>query len=283
MKRFRINETITNRESGSFKKYLNEINSIPILTPDQEYEVALQAFEGDEECRQLLVKHNLRFVVSVAKQYVTNELKLEDLVNEGNLGLLIASDKFDPTMGFKFISYGVWWIKRNILAYISENGRTIRLPNNKNNILHKLNSKIEELEQIIERKPNFHELLDFVGNEFSASDCAFYMDTISSNVVSLDLPLDGYENAPLSSVIKDENVVRTDHLVNTQDSMRNIEQMLKVLKNDNERQVLTLLYGLDGNDTLKLKSVGIMLGLTSERVRQIRDTAKSRLRNAFRE
>jgi len=283
MKRFRINETITNRDNNSFKKYLFEINSIPILTPDEEYELALQAFEGDKESRRLLVEHNLRFVVSVAKQYVTNELKLEDLVNEGNLGLLTAADKFDPTKGFKFISYGVWWIKRNILSYIADHGRTIRLPNNKNNIIHKLNGKFEELEQTIERRPNFDELLDFVGDEFSITDVAFYMDSISTKIISLDAPIqdDGSETA-YSSMVKDENVVRTDHLVNNQDSMYNIEKMLSVLKNDNERQVLTLLYGLDGNDTLKLKNVGVILGLTSERVRQIRDAAKLKLRNAFR-
>lgn len=284
MKRFRINETITNRDNNSFKKYLFEINSIDVLTPDEEYEIALQAFKGDKKCKELLVKHNLRFVVSVAKQYVTNELKLEDLVNEGNVGLISAAEKFDPSKGFKFISYGVWWIKRNILAYIADHGRTIRLPNNKNNIIHKLNRKFEELEQIIERRPNFDELLDYAGDEFSVTDIEFYMDSRSTNLISLDSPIDndGSETA-YYSMIKDENVERTDYLVNNHDSTYNIEKMLSVLKNDNERQVLTLLYGLDGNDTLKLKNVGIILGLTSERVRQIRDAAKLKLRNAFRE
>jgi RNA polymerase primary sigma factor len=282
MKNFRINETITNRESASFKKYLFEVSSIDVLTPDKEYEYALQAFQGEKKYRELLVKHNLRFVISVAKQYVTNELKLEDLVNEGNVGLITAAERFDPSKGFKFISYGVWWIKRSILAYIADHGRTIRLPNNKNNVMHKLNGKFEELEQIIERRPNFTELLEYVGDTFSSGDVAFYMDATSTSVISLDATIknDGSETA-YSSMVKDDNVVRTDHLVNTQDSEYNIEKMLGVLKNDNERKVLTLLYGLDGGDQLKLKSVGIILGLTSERVRQIRDAAQAKVRNAL--
>jgi len=282
MKKFRISETITNRENNSFKKYLFEINSIDVFTADEEYEVALQAFQGDIKYRELLVKHNLRFVISVAKQYVTHELKLEDLVNEGNFGLINAAERFDPSKGFKFISYGVWWIRRSILAYIADHGRTIRLPNNKNNIMHKLNGRFEELEQIIERKPTLTELSDFAGSGFTDGDIAFYMDAIATSVISLDTPIkgDGSETS-YSSMVKDDNVIRTDYLVNINDSNYNIKKMLEVLKNDNERKVLTLLYGLDDNDTLKLKNVGIILGLTSERVRQIRDSALLRLRNAL--
>jgi RNA polymerase primary sigma factor len=282
MKNIKIVESITNRESESFNKYLFEINSIDVLTPDEEYEIALLAAQGDNKYRELLVKHNLKFVISVAKQYVTPELKLEDLVNEGNFGLIKAAERFDPSMGFKFISYGVWWVKRNILSFIADNGRTIRLPNNKNNIMHKLNGKYEELEQIIERRPTYSELLDYVEDDFSNSDVAFYIDAISTPMVSLDTTIrnDGSETA-FSSMIKDENVVRTDYLVNMQDSDYTIEKMLDSLKNDNERQALTLIFGLDGGDMLKLKNVGVILGLTSERVRQIRDTALNRLRCKF--
>jgi RNA polymerase primary sigma factor len=279
MKKFRINETITNRDNDSFKKYLLEVSAIDVLTVDEEYEIAVQAHQGDEKCLELLVKHNLRFVISVAKQYVKHELKLEDLVNEGNLGLIYAAERFDPTLGFKFISYGVWWIKRSILAYIADHGRTIRLPNNKNNVMHKLNGKFEELEQLIEKRPTYSELLEYVEGEFSPSDVAFYVDTTSSAMISLDATIknDGSETA-YSNLIKDNNVVRTDYLVNDKDSDYNITQMLKLLKNDNERKVLTYVFGLDGGEPLKLKNIGLILGLTSERVRQIRDAALSKLR-----
>ena len=280
MKKFRVSEAITNRDSLSFKKYLLEVNNVPVLETDEEYAIAIDAQGGDTKKRDLLVTHNLRFVISVAKQYVQNGLKLEDLVNEGNLGLVEASKRFDPTLGFKFISYGVWWIRRAILMYISDHGRAIRLPNNKNNIIHKLKLKSDALEQKLERKPHYYELLEAIDGEFDADDVTFFLETISSNMISLDAPVDNESLTSYSDLIKDSNVMKTDYHLNVSDTKEELRQLFGVLKNEKEAEVLTLLYGLGDIEPLTLKTVGAKLGLTSERVRQIRDKAIGRMKNA---
>jgi RNA polymerase primary sigma factor len=281
MKKLKMSEAITDRDNSSFKKYLAEINLINPLSADEEYEIAVLAANGDEQSLELLVKHNLRFVVSVAKQYVTKELRLEDLVNEGNLGLISASKRFEPSRGFKFISYGVWWIRRSILAYISDHGRIIRLPNNKSNMVQKLKARIAMLEQELEREPSYNELVAYVDGEFTNSQVLFYLDTFTSKVVSMDHTIGDEDETKLSDMIMDVNTVRTDYLLNDADSEYNVNKMLSALKNDKERSVITLLYGLDGDDCHTLKTVSLMLGLTSERVRQIRDASLLRIKKSI--
>jgi len=280
MKKFRVSEAITNRDSLSFKKYLLEVSSINVLDADEEYEIAVDSQNGDLKKRDLLVTHNLRFAISVAKQYVTNDLKLEDLVNEANLGLVEASKRFDPTLGFKFISYAVWWIRRAILMYISDHGRAIRLPNNKNNIIHKLKLRSDVLEQELERKPHYYELLDAIDGEFDASDVTFFMEINSSTMISLDAPVDNDSLTSYSDLLKDSNVMKTDYHLNVSDTKEELRQLFGVLKNEKEAEVLTLLYGLGDIEPLTLKTVGHKLGLTSERVRQIRDKAIGRMKSA---
>ena len=186
MKSLKIQESITNRDTRSLKTYYNELTKFKLLTADEEYEIAYKAFNGDEKCRDLLVKHNLRFVISVAKQYETKSLKLEDLINEGNVGLVMASSKFDPSRGFKFLTYGVWWIRRYILSYISENSKTIRLPNNKINSLAKIKVEFNKLEQRLERQPSFNEMLSECNSGFSEDELDFYFASLNNHMSSLD-------------------------------------------------------------------------------------------------
>lgn len=279
-----MSETITNRESDAFKKYLLEVANIPVLSTDEEYEIAMLAYQNPKDTTNLdkLVKHNLRFVISVAKQYATATLKLEDLVNEGNYGLISGAKRFDPTRGFKFISYAVWWIRRSILAYIAEHGRTIRLPNNKNNVMQKIKTEYDVLEQVLERIPSYDELVDALKGNFTDSEVSFFMDTISTTIISLDTVVghDG-SSTSYSDLVKDTNCIETDYFVNKDDSQYNISKILGVLKSDNEREVLTMLFGLNGEESMKLKTVGIVMGLTSERVRQIRDAGLIKLRHAL--
>lgn len=279
-----MSETITNRESDAFKKYLLEVANIPVLSTDEEYEIAMLAYQNPKDTTNLdkLVKHNLRFVISVAKQYATATLKLEDLVNEGNYGLISGAKRFDPTRGFKFISYAVWWIRRSILAYIAEHGRTIRLPNNKNNVMQKIKTEYDVLEQVLERIPSYDELVDALKGNFTDSEVSFFMDTISTTIISLDTVVGHDGSSTLySDLVKDTNCIETDYFVNKDDSQYNISKILGVLKSDNEREVLTMLFGLNGEESMKLKTVGIVMGLTSERVRQIRDAGLIKLRHAL--
>jgi len=284
MKKFRMTETITNRESDAFKRYLLEVANIPVLSTDEEYEIATLAVQNPKDITYIdqLVKHNLRFVISVAKQYATTDLKLEDLVNEGNYGLISGAQRFDPSKGFKFISYAVWWIRRSILAYIAEHGRTIRLPNNKNNVMQKIKTEYDVLEQVLERVPSYDELVDALESHFTDSEISFFIDTISTTLVSLDTVVghDG-SSTPFSDLVKETNTVESDHIVKEDDSNYNISRILGVLKSDNERQVLTMLFGLDGAESMKLKTVGLAMNLTSERVRQIRDAGLIKLRHAL--
>lgn len=279
MKKIRISESITQRDSSeSFKRYLAEVSKIQVLSTDEEYEIAVMALTGDKKSLDLLIKHNLRFAISVAKQYVKKDVKLTDLVNEANYGLINAAKRFDPTKGFKFISYAVWWIRRSILAYITDNGRLIRIPSNQNNALTKVRRRYDTLEQILERKPTYIEIIEEYP-ELSGDEVTFFLETNSTSVVSLDASFDDDNITPYSDMIKDNDVERTDHLVLDDDIKHNITNMLSLLKNDNEREVLKLIYGLNGGEMLTLKRVGVELKLTSERVRQIRDTALLRLKH----
>ena len=281
MKSFKIQETITSRESNSLKAYFNDIKTINILTTDEEYEIAYLAHQGDEKAREKLVKHNLRFVISVAKQYETAILKLEDLINEGNVGLVIASTKFDPSRGFKFLSYAVWWIRRHILSYIADNGKTIRLPNNKINIITKIKDRYNMLEQKLQREPSYHEILDEVEDEFNEDEVHFFISSMNNYMLSLDAQLvqhDDFNTNALCDSIPDETAIKTSHFVDKLDSEYRQNEMLKLLDKKLEREVIKLSYGLDGQSPLPLKTIGFLLGLTSERVRQVKEISLRKLK-----
>jgi len=279
MKAITITDTFTNRDSDSFNKYLNEVAQIRILTSDEEYEIALLAATGDEKYIELLIKHNLRFTISVANQYKTKILKLEDLVNEGNVGLIMAAKRFDPSRGFKFISYAVWWIRRYILIYINEHGTSIRLPSNKSNMLHKIKIEFDLMEQKLERRPNYNELVSELENKFTDEEISFYYDSLNSRISSLDSMItnEGSETA-LSNLIENTTGLNVESFVKDGDSKYNIETMLSILDKPHERDVITYLFGLDDKEPLRLRTIGFILGLSSERVRQVRDIAIRKLK-----
>lgn len=280
MKQFKIQSTITSRGNNSLKAYFNDIKQIKILSPEEEYEIAYLAHDGDEQAKQDLVKHNLRFVVSVAKQYETPTLKLEDLINEGNVGLVIASSKFDPSRGFKFLSYAVWWIRRNILAYISDNGKIIRIPKNKTNIVTKLKGRFISLEQRLQREPSSNELVEYVRPDFNEDEVHYFLSSRNSYTSSLDAQVgnDDSKGATLIDLIEDDSVIKTSHYMDKLDSEYRKNSMLNLLDKDLEREVIRLAFGLDGQAPMALKTIAFLLGITSERVRQIKEISLRKLK-----
>jgi RNA polymerase primary sigma factor len=279
MKSLKIQEAITNRDTRSLKTYYNELTKFKLLTPDEEYEIAYKAFNGDEKCRDLLVKHNLRFVISVAKQYETKSIKLEDLINEGNVGLVMASSKFDPSRGFKFLTYGVWWIRRYILSYISENSKTIRLPNNKINSLAKIKIEFNKLEQRLERQPSFNEMVSECNSGFSEDEIDFYFSSLNNHMSSLDKEI-GNEGstATMVDLMKDDESLEPSSYLDDSDREYRQNSLLNLLDTELEKEVINLLFGLDGQTPIALKTIGFLMGLTSERVRQIRDISIRKLK-----
>ena len=277
-------ESITKKDTKSIKKYLQDLSQIPLLTTDEEYELSYLAFEENDECaREKLIKHNLRFVISVAKQYNAKDIEIEDLINEGNIGLIIASQKFDPSKGFKFISYAVWWIRRNILAYITEHSKTIRIPANKSTANYKIAQKCKQLEQELQHEPSFHDIMREFGDEFTEDDILFYFESLyNGHTASLDKKVgDTITSETLGDLIEDDKVLKPTHFVNELDAKYEREVILNLLNNDLERKVLELLYGIDGKEPTTLKTTGFLLGLSSERIRQIRDKALITLKRAF--
>jgi RNA polymerase primary sigma factor len=279
MKSLKIQESITNRDTRSLKTYYNELTKFKLLTADEEYEIAYKAFNGDEKCRDLLVKHNLRFVISVAKQYETKSIKLEDLINEGNVGLVMASSKFDPSRGFKFLTYGVWWIRRYILSYISENSKTIRLPNNKINSLAKIKIEFNKLEQRLERQPSFNEMVSECNSGFSEDEIDFYFSSLNNHMSSLDKEI-GNEGstATMVDLMKDDESLEPSSYLDDSDREYRQNSLLNLLDTELEKEVINLLFGLDGQTPIALKTIGFLMGLTSERVRQIRDISIRKLK-----
>tara|TARA_R110000796_G_scaffold1673_2_gene6925 strand:+ start:5822 stop:6697 length:876 start_codon:yes stop_codon:yes gene_type:complete len=285
MKSLKIAESITNRDNKSFKKYLAEVNTIEPLDVDTEFETALLSFEGDDDAIDRLVKHNLRFVISVAKQYVSRSVSLEDLVNEGNIGLIIAAKKFDPSRGFKFISYAVWWIRRSILTYIADNSRLIRYPNNKHNVIQQVKKAYISLEQQLERQPSYYEVLDVMNHDnskYDEADVAFFIDATTNEMLQLDSGIkDASENFSFYDVIPNDNCAPTNALTNISDSEYNITKILSTLDKQIERDALILLYGLGDEEPLTLKSAALKLNLTPERIRQIRNFALYKLKKSL--
>ena len=278
MKQLKISHKLTNRENESFKQYLKEISDIKIFeTPEEEYAVAERASLGDRKAIDELVQRNLRFVVSVAKQYSADDLPLEDLVNEGNIGLIMAAEKFTPTMGNKFISYAVFWIRKVILEHIAKHGKMVRIPANKLNSLSKLDKKISELEQIKGRKVDVQEVIEEFGNEINDEDFMF-LDVLGSyNMDSLDRQVGNEEGSFLGELIADKSFKPTDHLLSGSDLISEINTSLEVFK-PRDRRIMEALYGLNGAAPMTLKEIGDEVGITREMARQVREKCLRKLR-----
>lgn len=278
MRQLKISKQITNRESQSLDKYLQEIGKVDLLTPDEEVDLAKRIRDGDQLALEKLTKANLRFVVSVAKQYQNQGLSLGDLINEGNLGLIKAAQRFDETRGFKFISYAVWWIRQSILQALAEQSRIVRLPLNRVGSLNKISKTFSELEQKFEREPSPDELAEVL--EVTTNEIVDTMK-ISGRHVSMDAPfVQGEENSLLDVLENDMEETPDSELMN--DSLRREVQRALSTLTQREADVITLYFGLNGEHSMTLEEIGEKFNLTRERVRQIKEKAIRRLRHTSR-
>jgi RNA polymerase primary sigma factor len=278
MRQLKISKQITNRESQSLDKYLQEIGKVDLLTPDEEVDLAKRIRDGDQLALEKLTKANLRFVVSVAKQYQNQGLSLGDLINEGNLGLIKAAQRFDETRGFKFISYAVWWIRQSILQALAEQSRIVRLPLNRVGSLNKISKTFSALEQKFEREPSPDELADVL--EVTTAEVVDTMK-ISGRHVSMDAPfVQGEENSLLDVLENDLDDKPDDGLMN--DSLRREVQRALSTLTHREADVISLYFGLNGEHSMTLEEIGEKFSLTRERVRQIKEKAIRRLRHTSR-
>ena len=278
MRQLKISKQITNRESQSLDKYLQEIGKVDLLMADEEVELAQRIREGDQLALEKLTKANLRFVVSVAKQYQNQGLSLGDLINEGNLGLIKAAQRFDETRGFKFISYAVWWIRQSILQALAEQSRIVRLPLNRVGSLNKISKTFSELEQRFEREPSPEELAEVL--EVTTSEV---VDTlkISGRHVSMDAPFVQGEDNTLLDVLENDAEVTPDQGLMNDSLRRDVQRALSTLT-QREADVIALYFGLNGGHPMTLEEIGERFDLTRERVRQIKEKAIRRLRHTSR-
>jgi RNA polymerase primary sigma factor len=278
MRQLKITQSITNRESQSLDKYLHEIGKVDLITAEEEVILAQKIREGDQAALERLTKTNLRFVVSVAKQYQNQGLTLGDLINEGNLGLIKAAKRFDETKGFKFISYAVWWIRQSILQAIAEQSRIVRLPLNQVGSLSKISKAYSKLEQEYEREPSPEELADILETTVDKVS-----DTLSNSGrhVSMDAPFVQGEENTLLDVLENQDP-DTDSSLIDESLSEEIKRSLATLT-EREREIIVLFFGLGGvNHQLSLEEIGEKFNLTRERVRQIKDKALQRLRHTSR-
>jgi RNA polymerase primary sigma factor len=278
MRQLKISKQITNRESQSLDKYLQEIGKVDLLTPDEEVELAKRIKEGDQIALEKLTKANLRFVVSVAKQYQNQGLSLGDLINEGNLGLIKAAQRFDETRGFKFISYAVWWIRQSILQALAEQSRIVRLPLNRVGSLNKISKTFSELEQKYEREPSPEELAEVL--QVTTAEVVDTMK-ISGRHVSMDAPFVQGEENSLLDVLENDSEEKPDSGLMTDSLRREVQRALSTLT-QRESDVITLYFGLNGEHAMTLEEIGEKFNLTRERVRQIKEKAIRRLRHTSR-
>ncbi|TAF34629.1 MAG: sigma-70 family RNA polymerase sigma factor [Cytophagales bacterium] len=278
MRQLKISKQITNRESQSLDKYLQEIGKVDLLTPDEEVELAKRIREGDQVALEKLTKANLRFVVSVAKQYQNQGLSLGDLINEGNLGLIKAAQRFDETRGFKFISYAVWWIRQSILQALAEQSRIVRLPLNRVGSLNKITKTFSELEQKFEREPSPEELAEHL--ELTTSEVIDTMK-ISGRHVSMDAPFIQGEDSTLLDVLENDSDEKPDSELMNDSLRKEVKRALATLT-QREADVVSLYFGLDGEYPMTLEEIGEKFNLTRERVRQIKEKAIRRLRHTSR-
>lgn len=274
MRQLKIATQITNRDSQAVEKYLQEISKISMITPEEETTLAQKIHMNDKWALEKLVKANLRFVVSVAKQYQHQGLSLSDLINEGNLGLIKAAQRFDETKGFKFISYAVWWIRQSILQALAEQGRLVRLPQNKIGTYNKANKAYIAFEQANEREPSTEELAEIL--EMSETEITNIF-TSNTRHTSLDAPVHEAEDVAMGDLL--EGAADTDETV-MKDSLRNeIRRILKSLS-VREAEILSAYFGLDGDDGPTIEEIGEKYDLTKERIRQIKERAIKRLQKA---
>ena len=276
MRQLKITHSITNRDIKSLDKYLQDICSEELLTPEQEVQLAQRIKQGDQAALERLTKANLRFVVSVAKQYQNQGLSLPDLINEGNVGLIKAAKRFDETRGFKFISYAVWWIRQSILQAIAENSRIVRLPSNQLGALNKLKKAISKLEQQLERPPSeeeLAELLDIPEDKIKA------IMGISGRHVSIDAPLASDEDVNFVDVLPNEDTPPTDSKLMQESLSQEIERSLSTLT-EYEREVIKMYFGIGLPHPLSLDEIAMKFNLTRERVRQIKEKGIKRLKTS---
>ncbi len=279
MRQLKISKSITNRESESLEKYLQEIGKVDLITPEEEVKLAIRIKQGDQEALDKLTKANLRFVVSVAKQYQNQGLTLPDLINEGNLGLIKAAQRFDETRGFKFISYGVWWIRQSIMQALAEQSRIVRLPLNKVGLTNRISRAFSYLEQEYERTPTAEELAFFL--EIDIEEVSATMN-VAARHVSMDSPLSDGEESTLIDVMVNGNADAADKNIMFRDSLKQeIQRSLSILT-ERQKEVICYFYGIGLDQPLSLEDIGAKFCLTRERVRQIKDKALTKLRTASR-
>ena len=274
MRQLKIIKSITNRESASLEKYLQEIGKEELLTVEEEVELAQQIRKGDRKALERLTKANLRFVVSVAKQYQNQGLTLPDLINEGNVGLIKAAEKFDETRGFKFISYAVWWIRQSILQAIAEQSRIVRLPLNQVGSVNKINKALNKFEQENERRPSVEEIAASTDIPEDKVDDAL---KANSRHVSVDAPFSDDDGGSMLDIMTDTNAPSVDKELLMESLREELRKVLGTLK-ERERLVIKDYYGIDTEEKT-LEEIGSRYGLTRERVRQIREKAIRKLRN----
>lgn len=275
MRQLKISKSITNREALSLEKYLQEIGRQDLLQAEEEVVLAVKIRQGDQKALERLIKSNLRFVVSVAKQYQSQGLSLPDLINEGNLGLIKAAQRFDETRGFKFISYAVWWIRQSILNAIAEQSRIVRVPINKVGLTNQVGKAYQLLEQEFEREPTSDELADHL-NLTNEEVTAILLMHIRH--ISVDSPLSEEEDSTLIDVLVNENAPETDDwLVNTESLQMEIDRSLQALTS-RQKEILCFFYGIGVDHPLSLQDIGDRYSITRERVRQIKNMAITKLR-----
>ena len=275
MRQLKITKSITNRESQSLEKYLQEIGKVELITPEEEVRLAAKIKQGDQAALDKLTKANLRFVVSVAKQYQNQGLSLPDLINEGNLGLIKAAQRFDETRGFKFISYAVWWIRQSILQALAEQSRIVRLPLNKVGLTNKIQKAFSQLEQEFEREPSPEELAELLQLETEEVSATL---GIGGRHISMDTPLSEGEDSTLIDVMENKNADRAETNLEHNESLKQeIERTMRVLT-ERQKEVICYFFGLGVDHPMSLEDIGDKFNLTRERVRQIKDKAITKLR-----
>jgi len=279
MRQLKITKSITNRESQSLEKYLHEIGKVELINSEEEVKLARLIKQGDQGALDRLTKANLRFVVSVAKQYQNQGLSLSDLINEGNLGLIKSAQRFDETRGFKFISYAVWWIRQSILQSLAEQARIVRLPLNKVGLTTRIQKTFSRLEQEYEREPSAEELADVLGMDIEDITASF---STSVRHVSMDSPLSGNDENTLLDVMENLNAAKTDsEIEHTQSLKKEVERSLTSLT-QRQKEVICSFFGIGVENPMSLEDIGRRFSLTSERVRQIKDKAINKLKTTTR-
>ncbi|MCC6759939.1 MAG: RNA polymerase sigma factor RpoD/SigA [Chitinophagaceae bacterium] len=279
MRQLKITKSITNRESQSLEKYLQEIGRVELITPEEEVQLAIRIKQGDQRALDRLVGANLRFVVSVAKQYQNQGLTLSDLINEGNLGLIRAAQRFDETRGFKFISYAVWWIRQSILQALAEQSRIVRLPLNKVGLTNKITRAFNQLEQEYEREPTPEELADVL--EMETDEVAATL-SIGGRHISMDAPVSDSEDGSLIDLMANPNADQANANLDHHESLKTeITRSLNTLT-ERQKEVLCYFFGIGIDNPLSLEDIGHRFHLTRERVRQIKDKALAKLQSTNR-